>query len=214
MVAPSDFVKRTFLFYARGVPRVSHEHLEARRRQILDAARRCFSANGFHATSMQDVFAECGLSAGAVYRYFAGKEDLIAAIAEDAIASVRASFEGDGDDDLSIFELIERALDAVDERARHDDVGRLALQVWAEAARSETLRLRLADAAHEARASLRSRLERQYGDDVDAEATAAVVVALVPGYLHARVVVGDVDAGTYLRGVDGLAALMLQRSAA
>ena len=54
------------------MPKVSDAHRAARRRQILDAARRRFVRNGFHATSMQDIFAEAGLSAGAVYRYFPG----------------------------------------------------------------------------------------------------------------------------------------------
>jgi TetR/AcrR family transcriptional regulator, transcriptional repressor of aconitase len=70
------------------MPRVSQEHLDARRRQIIDAARRCFVRNGFHATSMQDVLAEARLSAGAVYRYFPGKDDIIAAIADDALAEI------------------------------------------------------------------------------------------------------------------------------
>ncbi|MGW9069182.1 helix-turn-helix domain-containing protein, partial [Streptomyces yangpuensis] len=52
--------------------RVSQAHLDARRRQILDGATRCFTRNGFHATSMQDVLKEVDLSAGAVYRYFSG----------------------------------------------------------------------------------------------------------------------------------------------
>ena len=60
------------------MPRVTQEHLDARRRQILDAARRRFIKNGFHATSMQDVLTEADLSAGAVYRYFASKSDLYA----------------------------------------------------------------------------------------------------------------------------------------
>ncbi|HEY3480630.1 MAG TPA: helix-turn-helix domain-containing protein, partial [Streptomyces sp.] len=64
------------------MPKVSEEHKESRRRQIIDAAWVCFARNGFHKTSMPDVFAEAGLSAGAVYRYFSGKEALIAAIAE------------------------------------------------------------------------------------------------------------------------------------
>src|ERR1019366_6037828 len=70
------------------MPRVSQEHLDARRRQIIDAARRCFVRNGFHATSMQDVLAEAALSAGAVYRYFPSKDDIIAAIADDALAEI------------------------------------------------------------------------------------------------------------------------------
>jgi len=195
------------------MPRVSDEHLEARRRQILDAARRRFAANGFHQTSMQDVLAESGLSAGAVYRYFAGKEDIIGAIAEEAVGALRASFASD-DDHLTIAEIVARALAAVDARAAEDDVGRLALQVWAEAARSETLRRRLAKAVRQARAALRDRIARQYGPDVDAEALAVVVVALLPGYLHAKVIVGDVDAEGYLRGVDALGEVMRRDSRA
>src|SRR3954469_21945833 len=67
------------------MPRVSDDHLERRRQQILDAARRCFVRKGFHRTSMQDVFAESGLSAGAVYRYFKSKNEIIHAIATDKV---------------------------------------------------------------------------------------------------------------------------------
>jgi AcrR family transcriptional regulator len=38
---------------------------------------------GFHATSMQDLLREANLSAGAVYRYFKSKDEIIAAIGED-----------------------------------------------------------------------------------------------------------------------------------
>ncbi len=73
--------------------RVSQEHLDARRRQILDGAAVCFARNGFHATSMQDVLKAVDLSAGAVYRYFSGKEELIAAIAAEVLETVRDTLE-------------------------------------------------------------------------------------------------------------------------
>ena len=38
------------------MPRVSQAHLDARRAQIVDAARRLFARQGFAATSMQDIF--------------------------------------------------------------------------------------------------------------------------------------------------------------
>ena len=60
------------------MPKVSEAHLEARRQQILDAAVSCFAERGFHATSMRDICKQAKLSAGAVYRYFPSKEDLIA----------------------------------------------------------------------------------------------------------------------------------------
>jgi len=59
------------------MPRVSATH----RQQILDAAQACFRRNGFHMTSMQDVIAEAGLSVGAVYRDFKGKNEIVEAIA-------------------------------------------------------------------------------------------------------------------------------------
>jgi AcrR family transcriptional regulator len=56
--------------------------------QILNAARRCFVREGFHTTTMADVIAESGLSVGAVYRYFPGKEDLIRAAVQGSIERV------------------------------------------------------------------------------------------------------------------------------
>ncbi|KJK58086.1 TetR/AcrR family transcriptional regulator [Saccharothrix sp. ST-888] len=66
--------------------RVSQEHHDGRRRQILDGARRCFLAKGFRTASMQDVAADIGLSTGAVYSYFAGQDELIAEAAAEALA--------------------------------------------------------------------------------------------------------------------------------
>src|SRR5215475_7588647 len=62
------------------MPKVTQEHIDSRRRQIISAALRAFSRNGFHRTTMQDIFREAELSPGAVYRYFSGKDELIAAI--------------------------------------------------------------------------------------------------------------------------------------
>ena len=62
------------------MPKVTEEHVEARRRQILSAALRCFARQGFHRTTMQDIFREAELSPGAVYSYFKGKDELIGAI--------------------------------------------------------------------------------------------------------------------------------------
>jgi AcrR family transcriptional regulator len=62
------------------MPKVTQEHVQARRRQILSAALRCFARQGFHRTTMQDIFREADLSPGAVYSYFTSKDELIAAI--------------------------------------------------------------------------------------------------------------------------------------
>jgi TetR/AcrR family transcriptional regulator, repressor for uid operon len=50
--------------------------------QILDAAIVCFAKRGFHQASMHDISAEAGISVGLIYRYFANKEAVIAAMAD------------------------------------------------------------------------------------------------------------------------------------
>jgi AcrR family transcriptional regulator len=53
-----------------------------RRSQILEAAIVCFAKHGFHQASMHDISAEAGISVGLIYRYFANKEAVIAAMAD------------------------------------------------------------------------------------------------------------------------------------
>ncbi|MBM3450676.1 MAG: TetR/AcrR family transcriptional regulator [Armatimonadetes bacterium] len=54
------------------------------RTRILVAARSAFSRRGYHTTLMDEVAREAGLSKGAVYFHFPGKEDLFLAVVEDA----------------------------------------------------------------------------------------------------------------------------------
>jgi len=67
------------------MPKVSEEHREAVRRRLLDAARRCLLEKGYELTT-REILAEAGLSAGTLYNYFDGKEDLVEAVAEDVLA--------------------------------------------------------------------------------------------------------------------------------
>jgi len=55
------------------VPKVSQEHLEARREQILDGARRAFASHGYEGTTVTVLEEEIGLSRGAIFNYFPDK---------------------------------------------------------------------------------------------------------------------------------------------
>lgn len=67
----------------------------AKRKQILEGAKRAFMKFGFDAASMNDVTREAGVSKGTLYVYFANKEDLFAAMVEteraEFVASVRTA---------------------------------------------------------------------------------------------------------------------------
>src|SRR5438093_13661882 len=75
-------VRSLYLGNEAAMPKVQPEYLEHRREQILAAAAACFSRNGFHQTSMQDICAEADVSPGAFYRYFRSKEEIIGAISD------------------------------------------------------------------------------------------------------------------------------------
>lgn len=64
------------------MPKLKPSTQAARREHILDAAERCFARSGFHRTTMQDICKEAKVSPGALYLYFASKEELIAGISE------------------------------------------------------------------------------------------------------------------------------------
>lgn len=187
------------------------EHLEARRRQILDAARRCFIRNGFHATSMQDVLTEAALSAGAVYRYFESKDDIIAAIAAEALAEVASAFEAHdtiGPPDLdNIVDLVlgvERPpLSGSRESAQ------LLVQVWSEALRSPSLSAKLKEVMAQASGVVGALVSQhqQRGllpADVPAEHVADVLIALIDGFLVRRAVYGHADSAAFRNGMRAL----------
>ena len=64
------------------MPKLKPDVQRARREHIVDAAERCFARAGFHRTTIQDICKEAEVSPGALYVYFANKEDLIAGICE------------------------------------------------------------------------------------------------------------------------------------
>lgn len=110
-----------------------------RRKQILDAARDAFRAHGFHAASMAVVAANARMSVGQIYRHFANKEAIVAAIVGEHVEEFMR--------DLTLLEsadgpLWERLLNNINHSIwAHIDNGffSLAYEVRAEAARNPTL---------------------------------------------------------------------------
>lgn len=201
-----------FVSYGGGMPRVSDEHRRARRRQILDAARRCFVRNGFHATSMQDLFAEAGLSSGAVYGHFASKDEVIIAIAEDNLRAVLAMVEtlAATSSDRPLGARLADMLDIA--TANHErDHGAVALLVWAEALRNRALAERLIELVDRLRGELvedarAAQREERLPADADPEGLAAVLMAIVPGCLMQSALLGPsavAGAGDALRAIWG-----------
>jgi len=71
------------------MPKVGQSYLDARRKQIVDAARTRFTSDGFAGTSMADIVTEAGLSTGSIYRYFASKNEIVVAVCEQGTEAFR-----------------------------------------------------------------------------------------------------------------------------
>lgn len=193
------------------MPRVSEEHLEMRRDQILDAARVCFTRKGFHQASMQDVIRESGLSAGAIYRYFKSKDDIIAALAARTSGSLNLLLEQiTAQDPLPPLEdILGQYAAAVVANAGPDGPIRLAPHAWSAALTEPGIAAVSVGAITGLRAALvkvaeRMKEEGRLADGADPGAVGAALACFLPGFVIQHLLLGDMDARALRDGVRGL----------
>ncbi len=172
------------------MPKISQDKRDARRQRILDAALICFARDGFHNTTTADLVRESGVSQGALYLYFANKDDIILALADDrhqseAMLSALARKEQDPVRGLArLIELHGRGL---------GDPQRLAMrgvgvQGWGEAIRNPKVKaavLEGLDAVREAIVHLIERGQRtgQIRAEADPVAAARTLIAVFHGFV-------------------------------
>lgn len=162
---------------------LTSDRTEARRRQILEAARTCVLQSGFHGSSMVQIAQVAGLSVGQIYRYFENKEAIIAAFAardreemRERFAAVDAASGGEAYLRDKSAMAVERSLDTA--RAA------VVVEVVAEAARNPKVNA-IVQAASAEELSLLCNMLRQMCppevSDQDIAARAEVVAALFDG---------------------------------
>ncbi len=198
------------------MPKVSQAHLDARRSQIIDAASLCFSRDGLHGTTMQDIIRQSGLSAGAIYRYFAGKEEIIEAIADQRHAREQEAIGNaarEADPGRSLARLLQHFFGSLRD-AREQERRRLGIQLWAEALHNERLRAVVRRGVEEPRKMLaaiatdaqrRGMLRR----DVPADAVARAFIALFQGVILQQAWDKGAEINPYLAAVEAILEALL-----
>lgn len=90
-------------------PRMTrHMPEQARREQILSAARRCFIENGYHPTRMDDIAKAAGLSKGGVYFHFKSKQEVFNSLVDEEFAASMAFLKSVHEGDRPIGEKMQR----------------------------------------------------------------------------------------------------------
>jgi AcrR family transcriptional regulator len=168
------------------MPKVSNAHKQERRREIVDAARASFARSGFQGSTLKDIFAEAGLSAGCVYNYFQSKRDLVLAIAETRHAQERAALDIDEQDPILALKKIARRFVGDYLAGGADEKCRISLMTWAEALLDDAVRKSVKEGVDEPRRVLAALIERgrdsgALRDDVDSSALACAMVAMLQG---------------------------------
>jgi AcrR family transcriptional regulator len=201
------------------MPKVSQEHLDSRKRQILAAANRCFARVGFHNATMQDVIKESALSAGAIYNYFSSKEDIIIAIAEERHvreAAICRAAECEADPFAALTHLAREFFDHLSD-AGQDEERRVGVQLWAEALNNKRLLSVNREGSAEPLRALIGIIERlkAYGEishDIGSDALARVMIALFQGLVLQKCREKDLLVQPYIKAVLFLAEGMRGRS--
>lgn len=181
------------------MPRVSQDHLDARRRQILDAARTAFARLGYEGATVRVLEEEVGLSRGAIFHHFADKEALFIALAAEDASRMAATVAEQG-----LVQVMRELIAA-------PDPGWLGTQLEVSRRQRTDPQFRAAWALRttEIRTATRERLERQreagvLREDVDIEVLAAYLELALEG-LVAHLAAGgdDTRLGAVLDVVEG-----------
>lgn len=128
------------------------ERADHRRRQLTHAARMLFAEKGFHATAMAEIAERSGVKMGQIYRDFANKEAIVAAIAAEEMARIVDSGPFAAAIDAGDRQAVLREIEALFE----EDDDPLLPEIFAEASRNP----RIAEIVRTVDAGFRDALER------------------------------------------------------
>ena len=187
-------------------PKVTEAHLESRREQILDAAFACFAQRGFHTATMHEICNEAGLSAGAIYRYFSSKDEIIGACVLRCLQVSAPMVEEalNKDDTLDVIgALADIGFDQFREPDAEENL-HVHLHWWSEALRSPPLKESLIAIEVEmwmgtlAKVVEKAQSQGEVDPDLDPMAAARVLFAMWQGFVVQKALSPEADVDGFL----------------
>ncbi len=166
------------------MPKVVPEYKEEARSRILDAANKVFAEKGYHEATMDDIAKRLGVSKGAIYLYFASKEDLFEAMCKTAPEAFKvilySSFSTEMNPVQSVTQFFDKML-----KLSASNPG-LSFEILSEASRNPSLKRILRQNHQEYERVLTGFLEegrkrRMVGNNLDIRPLANALIALWNG---------------------------------
>ncbi len=163
------------------------------RRRLLDAAAQVFAERGYGAATVEDIASAAGLTKGAVYWSFKGKEDLFFALMDERVDRRARELMGVTEQaprEIETAPLISRGISSlVDEQQA---LVLLLQEYWAVAVRDDELRKRYVQRQRALRDHLARALEARHRTTgvpltVPAQALATGIIALAIGLAQERI---------------------------
>ena len=182
------------------MPRVSVAHEQAVRARIVESALRVFAEKGYHGATIGDVVRDSGLSVGAIYTYFRGKDELFFATCEYSAGQGLGELGNRLVRGRTVAEKLAIAvgffLDAMDGVPNEPDMASMLVMQWARAEAEPSLRASLSRRRDQITAAgellIREGVARgELPPWTDSPALAAAYVTFLDGLLLWRLEQGD-----------------------
>ncbi len=197
------------------MPRITDERREARREQVLEAARACLWEHGLEAVSMEMIIARSGLSTGAVYGYFKGKDQIINAVVTEGMAAMAEDLAPvlTNPEPPPLSEFVEQVLRTVVNFGRHKkgDIDRLlvSLHGWSHSQSDPELN-RTTRAAYSGLRNLfadavkRGKATGTFDAMTEPKAMAELLTSLTLGFVAQRALAGSADVTAHVAALQAL----------
>jgi AcrR family transcriptional regulator len=203
------------LRYRGPMPRITDERREVRREQILEAARACLQEHGLEAVSMEMIIARSGLSTGAVYGYFKGKDQIINAVVAGGTVAMAEDLGPvvTNPEPPPLPEFVGQVLEAVVgfNRRKKGDIDRLlvSLHGWSHSQSDPELKAATRASYAGLRKLFAGEVERwqaggTFDPATDPNAVAELLMSITLGFVAQRALAGGADIQAHVGALEAL----------
>jgi AcrR family transcriptional regulator len=192
-------------------PKMLPEYFDYRQKQILKAARECFTEKGYHETTIRDIAKRINISPGVIYNFFKNKDEMLLdlqklnLVNQQQIFEMMARMKSSRD---AIIELFRQHLECVPiEELRNN--ARVNIGMWAEAIKRGSYKkifvTNYVDLHKNISKIIKSGIQRNEIDEsFDPETISGLFISILMGLQVQLVLLDKIDIEVHIRNVKNI----------